>query len=162
MTPAVRAWVGLGGNTGDPLAALPAAFAALRQLPDTGVLATSKLYRTPAWGLAAQPDFINAAALLETKLAAASLMQHLLDIEHRFGRERRERWGPRILDLDLLLYGDEVINAPGLKVPHPHVHERAFALIPMLEIDPDVRIPGHGSARDALAALACEGIQAVG
>ncbi|MDB6163654.1 MAG: folK [Xanthomonadaceae bacterium] len=159
---AARAWVGLGGNTGEPLATLPAAFDALEQLPDTHVLATSRLYRTPAWGLALQPDFINAVALLETELSARALLDRLLGIERAFGRVRRERWGPRILDLDLLLYGDAVIDEPGLRVPHPHLHERAFALVPMVEIDPAVLIPRQCSARQALAALASEGIQAVG
>jgi 2-amino-4-hydroxy-6-hydroxymethyldihydropteridine diphosphokinase len=157
-----RAWIGLGGNTGDPVATLRAATAQLDTLPGSRVLLRSKLYRTPAWGVVAQPDFVNGVVLLETTLDARGLLDGLLAIERAFGRERRERWGPRSLDLDLLLYGDSVIDLPGLHVPHPHLHERAFVLLPMIEIAPDVEIPGRGRARDALAMLASEGIEAVG
>jgi 2-amino-4-hydroxy-6-hydroxymethyldihydropteridine diphosphokinase len=158
----VHAWVGLGGNVGDAMATLRAATRALDSLPLTRLLRASRLYRTPAWGLRAQADFINAVALLETSLGARDLLDRMLDIERAFGRERRERWGPRVLDLDLLLYGDEVIDEPGLHVPHPHLHERAFALLPLLDVTPDAAIPRRGPAREALSALACEGIQAVG
>jgi 2-amino-4-hydroxy-6-hydroxymethyldihydropteridine diphosphokinase len=122
----MRAWVGLGGNTGDPVATLRAAFTAIAALPETELLRQSSLYRTPAWGPVAQPDYINAVGLLETRLDAGELLAGLLEIERAFGRLRLERWGPRSLDLDLLLYGDEVIDVPGLRVPHPHLHERAF------------------------------------
>lgn len=158
----VRAWIGLGGNVGDPPATLRAALLQLDALADTQLLRASRLYRTPAWGMAAQPDFVNAVALLDTMLGARALLEGMLGVERAFGRERRERWGPRVLDLDLLLYGDAVIDEPGLRIPHPHLHERAFALLPLLEIDPDASIPGRGPARDALAALAYEGIEAVG
>jgi 2-amino-4-hydroxy-6-hydroxymethyldihydropteridine diphosphokinase len=157
-----RAWVGLGGNVGDAIATVHAAIEALARLPDTRLLRASRLYRTPAWGVSEQADFINAVALLETSLGPRALLDRLLGIERSFGRERRERWGPRILDLDLLLHGDDVIDEPGLHVPHPHLHERAFALLPLLEISPDATIPQRGPVRDALSALACEGIQAVG
>jgi len=157
-----RAWVGLGGNVGDAVATVRAAIEALSRLPGTRLLRTSRLYRTPAWGIRDQPDFINAVALLETSLGPRALLEHLLEIERAFGRERRERWGPRILDLDLLLQGDQVIDEPGLHVPHPHLHERAFALLPLLDVSPDIVIPLQGRARDALSALACEGIEAVG
>jgi len=158
----VRAWVGLGGNVGDPVATLRASLEALSRLPATQLLRTSRLYRTPAWGVPDQADFINAVALLDTALDPRALLDGMLGIERAFGRERRERWGPRILDLDLLLYGDGVIDQPGLRVPHPHLHERAFALLPLLDVSPDAVIPQRGPARDALSALACEGIQAVG
>lgn len=162
MSTPVLAWVGLGGNVGDPVATMRAAMDALSKLPETELLRASRLYRTPAWGVREQADFINAVVLLRTALGPRDLLEHMLDIERGYGRERRERWGPRILDLDLLLYGDEVIEAPGLRVPHPHLHERAFALLPLLDVSPDATIPRRGSARDALSALACEGIQAVG
>jgi 2-amino-4-hydroxy-6-hydroxymethyldihydropteridine diphosphokinase len=162
VTTPVQASVGLGGNVGDAIATLHSALQALAVLPQTRILRTSRLYRTPAWGVANQPDFVNAATLLETSLSARALLDGLLEVERRFGRERRERWGPRILDLDLLLYADAIIDIPGLRVPHPHLHERAFALLPLLEITPDAVIPGRGPARDALSALACEGIEAVG
>lgn len=158
----MRASVGLGANTGDAIGTVRAAMDALAQLPGTRLIRRSPLYRTPAWGPIAQPDFINAVALLDTSLDASSLLEGLLGIERDFGRIRAERWGPRSLDLDLLLYGEAVIDEPGLHVPHPHLHERAFMLVPLLDTDPDAVIPGHGTARQALAALASDGIQAVG
>ena len=162
MSAPVHAWVGLGGNVGDAIATVHAALDALARLPGTRLLRASRLYRTPAWGVREQADFINAVALLETSLSPRMLLQRMLEIERSFGRERRERWGPRVLDLDLLMYGDDVIDEPGLHVPHPHLHERAFALLPLLDVSPDATIPRHGSARDALSPLACEGIEAVG
>jgi 2-amino-4-hydroxy-6-hydroxymethyldihydropteridine diphosphokinase len=158
----VLACVGLGGNTGDPVATVRAAFAALGGLPETQLLKQSSLYRTPAWGPVAQPDFINAVALLDTRMDAAALLSALLDVERAFGRQRGERWGPRTLDLDLLLYGDWRIDKPGLRVPHPHLHERAFMLVPLLDVDPEATIPGVGRAADALALLASGGIEVVG
>jgi len=159
------ACVGLGANLGDAAATVRAAQQALGGLPGTRLLAASRLYRTPAWGKTAQPDFINAAALLETALPARALLDGLLAIERRFGRTRAadgsDRWGARTLDLDLLLYGDEVIDEPGLHVPHPHLHERAFALVPLLEIAADILIPGQGSARDALSRLDSSAIEAI-
>jgi 2-amino-4-hydroxy-6-hydroxymethyldihydropteridine diphosphokinase len=156
------AWVGLGGNVGDAVATVRAAIEELSRLPATRLLRASRLYRTPAWGVREQADFINAVVLLETSLGPRALLERMLDVERSFGRERRERWGPRVLDLDLLLHGDDVIDEPGVRVPHPHLHERAFALVPLLDVSPDATIPRHGPARDILSALACEGIQAVG
>ena len=157
MEAPVVAAVGLGGNVGDSARILQQALAALRALPRSRLLAASPLYRTPAWGVEAQPDFSNAAAALETRLPAVALLDALLRIERDFGRIRAadgsDRWGPRILDLDLLLYGDAVIEAPGIRVPHPHLHARAFALVPLLDVLPGARIPGRGYARDALAEL---------
>jgi 2-amino-4-hydroxy-6-hydroxymethyldihydropteridine diphosphokinase len=158
----VQAAVGLGGNVGDAISTVRLAMQALAEIPGSQLIRSSRLYRTPAWGVRDQADFVNAVALLETSLTARDLLDALLAVERRFGRERRERWGPRILDLDLLLYADEMLDVPGLHVPHPHLHERAFALLPLLEIAPDARIPGRGPAREALSALACEGIEAVG
>lgn len=165
MSPtAVTAYVGLGGNLGDAAATLRAAFAALDALPRTRLLRASRLYRTPAWGRRDQPDFVNAAAALETGLPPRDLLGALLDIERDFGRDRSDedaRWGPRTLDLDLLLYGEDVIDAPGLRVPHPHLHERAFVLVPLLEIAPELVIPGHGALRTAHDAVASAGIEAL-
>jgi 2-amino-4-hydroxy-6-hydroxymethyldihydropteridine diphosphokinase len=149
MTMAVRACIGLGGNVGDVAATLQAAFDALDRLPGTRLLARSRLYRTAAWGNEAQPEFLNAAALVETTLAPRAFLDELLAIERAFGRERRERWGPRTLDLDLLLYGDAVVDVPGLHVPHPYLHERAFVLRPLADVAPDALVPGHGTV-DAL------------
>ena len=160
----MQAWIGLGGNLGDAVATLHAALQELDGLPQTRLVRASKLYRTPAWGVAEQPDFVNAAALLDTRLPPRDLLDALLGIERAFGRERRdeERWGPRVLDLDLLLYDSAVIDEPGLRVPHPHLHERAFALLPLVEITPDAFIPGIGPARDALRTLDSSAIEDVG
>jgi 2-amino-4-hydroxy-6-hydroxymethyldihydropteridine diphosphokinase len=155
--------IGLGANLGDPVATLREAIVALGHLPDTALLRASRLYRTPAWGRTAQPDFINAVALVETACQARELLDALLATERSFGRVRieGERWGPRVLDLDLLLFGDDVIDAPGLRVPHPHLHERAFALLPLCDVWPDATIPGIGLARDRAAAMAVDGIEAL-
>lgn len=153
--------VGLGANLGDAVATIRAAIDALARLPDTHLLQASRLYRTPAWGVIAQPDFINAVAVLDTGLPARALLDALLDIERAGGRVRidGERWGPRTLDLDVLLYGDSIIEEPGLRVPHPYLHERAFALLPLLDAWPDAVIPGIGPARDCEAAMAADGIE---
>ena len=160
----VRAFVGLGGNVGDVAEAFASAAARIDDLPGTQLLRVSRRYRTPAWGMAAQPDFLNAVAMLETRLPARELLDALLAIERAHGRDRgtETRWGPRTLDLDLLLYGGATIDEPGLRVPHPHLHERAFALRPLLDIAPGISIPGHGLARDLPAAMAAGGIEAVG
>ena len=155
--------IGLGANLGDAAATLRDALAELDRLPGIDLLRTSRLYRTPAWGRTDQPDFINAVVLVETGLQARELLDALLATERSFGRVRidGERWGPRVLDLDLLLFGDAVIDAPGLRVPHPHLHERAFALLPLLDAWPDAAIPGVGLARDSAAAMAVDGIEAL-
>src|SRR5688500_20215659 len=128
---------------------------ALDVLPQTRLLRASRLYRSRAWGVETQPDFINAVAMLESRLPARTLLDELLAIERAHGRDRNAetRWGPRTLDLDLLLHGEAVIDEPGLRVPHPHLHERAFALLPLVDVAPDALIPGIGPARDALRAL---------
>lgn len=163
MSVAEVAFVGLGSNLGDSAAILRGAFEALAALPGTRLLRASSLYRTPAWGVTAQPDFVNAAAMLETTRAPQALLRAMLAIEREAGRDRREdgsdRWGPRTLDLDLLLYGQHCLDEPGLRLPHPHLHQRAFALLPLLEIAPDAQIPGIGPARDALAQIEIGDIQ---
>ena len=161
---AALACVGLGGNVGDVAQTLTDALAALDALPETRLSSASRLYRTPAWGRLDQPAFLNAAAVLETRLPARELLEQLLAVEQRFGRERATadaRWGPRTLDLDLLLYGGHVLDEPGLRVPHPHLHERAFALVPLAEIAAGFAIPGRGTVRSALAALDAGGIEAI-
>jgi len=154
MSAPVLAAIGLGGNLGDAAATLREAMRALDELPGTRLLRASPLYRTPAWGNTAQPDFANAAALVETTLAARELLDALLELERRFGRRREPgaQWGPRTLDLDLLLYGDAVLDEPGLRVPHPHLHERAFALLPLSRIAPDAMVHGRGRVAALLAA----------
>ncbi len=155
MSASVLACIGLGGNLGDAAATLTAAAQRLAQVQQTQLIRVSRLYRTPAWGNQAQPDFINAVALVRTSLPAPALLDALLGIERAFGRDRsrEQRWGPRTLDLDLLLYGDRTIDIEGLQVPHPRLHERAFALVPLIEVAPDAVIPGRGQARDAVSAL---------
>ena len=158
----VLASVGLGGNLGDAATTIANAFDALAGLPKTRLLRRSRLYRTPAWGMTAQPDFVNAAAIIATGLSASDLLMQLLRIERQAGRDRSapsERWGPRVLDLDLLLYGDATIAQDGLRIPHPHLHERAFVLVPLAEIAPDAIVPGRGRVDALLANIDREGIQ---
>jgi 2-amino-4-hydroxy-6-hydroxymethyldihydropteridine diphosphokinase len=142
----VRAYVALGSNLGDPLATVQAAFAALRTLPETELAAASSLYRSAPVGLKNQPDFINAVAALRTRLGADALLDQLFAIEARFGRQRAFHHAPRTLDLDLLLYGGETRGTARLTLPHPRMHERAFVLLPLVEIAPEAVIPGHGPA----------------
>lgn len=164
MSDAQVAYIGLGSNVGDSIQALRAAIDALGDLPGTRLLRASRLYRTPAWGRRDQPDFVNAVAALDTRLDARALLDALLALERTFGRDRggeSERWGPRTLDLDLLLYGETTIDQPGLHVPHPHLHERAFVLVPLTEIAPEAVIPGRGTVRAVRDAVADDGIQAL-
>lgn len=158
----VLALVGMGGNVGDVSATFESAFAALTRLPDSRLLRRSSLYRTPAWGPIAQSDFLNAVALVETGLAPDALLAHLLGIERDHGRERGDtRWGPRTLDLDLLVHGDHIVARDGLTLPHPHLHERAFVLVPAAEVAPDMLVPGGGRIDKLLAALDCSDINRV-
>lgn len=155
--------VGLGANLGDAVATLRDAIAELARMPGTSLVRASRLYRTPAWGRTEQPDFINAVALVETGMPPRDLLDGLFAIERAFGRIRLdgERWGPRTLDLDLLLYGEETIDEPGLRVPHPHLHERAFALLPLAEVAPQMAIPGIGMVDAIAAGMAADGIEAL-
>ena len=136
--------MGLGSNLEDPVRQVLSALEALGRLPHTRVNARSSLYRSAPVGRLDQPDFINAVAELETGLSARALLEGLLAVEAGHGRTRSTPNAPRTLDLDLLLVGDEIISEPGLEVPHPRMHERAFVLLPLSEIDPDVRVPGRG------------------
>ena len=143
-----RAYIGVGANMGDREATIRAAVTAL-----SGVVAVSQLRETDPVGVVDQPSFLNGAVVLETELSPRELLDALLAVEREHGRERRERWGPRTIDLDLLLYGDETIDEPGLTVPHPRLHERRFALEPLLDLDPELAIPGRGRVVDVLAGL---------
>ncbi|MCK6383085.1 MAG: 2-amino-4-hydroxy-6-hydroxymethyldihydropteridine diphosphokinase [Rhodocyclaceae bacterium] len=142
----VRAYVALGSNLGEPLATVQAAFAALHGLPQTRLAAASSFYRSAPIGLKNQPDFINAVAALDTTLDAEALLDALFDIEARFGRRRDFHHAPRTLDLDLLLHGAETRASARLSLPHPRLHERAFVLLPLLELDAGIVIPGRGPA----------------
>jgi 2-amino-4-hydroxy-6-hydroxymethyldihydropteridine diphosphokinase len=150
MPETVVACVALGSNLDDPRAQVERGFDELKGLPQTTLRARSRLYRTPPWGMPDQPDFVNAVARLETALPPRALLDALLGIEIRAGRVRGMRNGPRILDLDLLLYGDRIIDQPGLVVPHPRLHERAFVLRPLADVAPDVEIPGRGRVGELL------------
>ena len=150
----VHAWIGLGGNLAESARTLHAVLAELGQVPGCRLLRHSSFYRTAPWGMQDQPDFINAVAELATRLSADALLQQLLAIERRHGRERSgPRWGPRLIDLDLLTYGDCEIDLEGLQVPHPRIAERAFVLLPLAELAPQLEIPGQGRVIELLKAL---------
>ncbi|MEP7101263.1 MAG: 2-amino-4-hydroxy-6-hydroxymethyldihydropteridine diphosphokinase [Burkholderiales bacterium] len=153
MSLPTRVFVGLGANLGDLPAAIERAFEALGQIPCTRMLARSSLY-VSAPRDAAGPDYLNAVAELRSSQSAAELLMHLQAIEQRHGRERPYRNAPRTLDLDLLLYGDEQIATAALTVPHPRLHERAFVLLPLAEIAPQLVIPGLGALHDLLPQVA--------
>ncbi len=148
MSAAVHAAIALGSNLDDPEAQVRRAFDEIAALPGTRLEARSPLYRTAPVGYLEQPDFVNACALVETTLEPQALLEGLLAIEQRHGRVRAMRDGPRTLDLDLVLYGERTIAEPGLIVPHPRAHERAFVLRPLVDVWPDAVIPGHGRAAD--------------
>ncbi len=143
-SPVVTAFVALGSNLDDPPGQIRRALQALAALPGTWLVGSSSLYRNPPTGVLDQPDFVNAAAEIETRLAARELLEHLLAIERAHGRVRAVPGGPRTLDLDLLLYGGLAVREPGLVVPHPRMHDRAFVLVPLAEIAPGVLVPGRG------------------
>jgi 2-amino-4-hydroxy-6-hydroxymethyldihydropteridine diphosphokinase len=149
----VLAYVGLGANLGNPAVQLQAALKALGQLPETQLLAASPCYRTPAIGPAGQPDYCNAVAQLATTLAPQTLLEALLEIEIQAGRVRGERWGARVLDLDLLLHGDSVCQTATLTLPHPQIQHRNFVLKPLADLSPALIIPGLGRVQDLLAQL---------
>jgi len=150
-----RAYVGLGANLGDREGTLRSAVELLDAERDVSVVAVSQLRETEPVGLVEQPAFLNGAAALDTDLSPAELVRVLLDVERRLGRTREgPRWGPRIVDLDLLVHGDAVVDEPGVTVPHPRLAERLFALEPLLELAPDLVIPDVGPVREALARLA--------
>lgn len=135
----IRAYIGLGSNVGDRLANLVAAVAALA-VKGVEIVQVSSIYETDPVG-PAQEDFLNAAAAVNTELSAQDLVTTLKSIEQEIGREEAPRWGPRVIDMDLLLYGDQVIDEPGLTVPHAELTNRAFAMVPVLELGPDLELP---------------------
>ena len=140
----MRAFVGLGSNLGDREAQIRLALDALRHIPDTRVVRVSSIYDTEPVGEVHQPSFLNAVAQLDTQLSARQLLWNLQLIERRLGRVRAQRWGPRTIDLDLLLFGDLVLDEPDLKIPHPELTRRAFVLVPLVELDPLLVHPESG------------------
>ena len=155
------AYVGMGANLGEPRAQLLAAWEAMALLPQTRAIARSSLYRSAPIGYEEQPDFLNCVAKLDTDLEPRALLWHLQRIERDLGRARSFRNAPRAIDLDLLLYGSVAIEAPDLVLPHPRMHERAFVLEPLVELDPGVSIPGRGSAAQLRQACAGQRIERV-
>jgi 2-amino-4-hydroxy-6-hydroxymethyldihydropteridine diphosphokinase len=137
-----RVYLSLGGNLGDPAKAMGAALRMLDADAATKVVAVSSLYRTPPWGKLDQPDFLNAAAEIATGLSPRGLLDLCLESERKLKRVREERWGPRLVDIDILAFGDRAIHESGLDLPHPRMLERAFVLVPLAEIAPDFSIGG--------------------
>ncbi len=155
----IRAFVGLGSNLGDREATILRALARLQEEPELLVVRVSKLRETDPVGYVDQPQFLNGVVQLETELPASDLLTRLLTIERELGRTRGEGppLGPRTIDLDLLLYGEEIISQEGLQVPHPRMHERRFVLEPLAEVAPDLLIPGHGPVETLVAELESPG-----
>ena len=147
------AYVGLGANIGPREVTLLRAVDLLAEADDVEVLAVSQLRETDPVGIVDQPRFLNGAVRIDTSLPPRELLELLLGIEQSLGRVREERWGPRTVDLDLLVYGDLTVDEPGLRVPHPRLHERRFALEPLAELDPELVIPGRGRVDELLAKL---------
>jgi 2-amino-4-hydroxy-6-hydroxymethyldihydropteridine diphosphokinase len=150
-----RAYVGLGSNLGDRESTIRSAVAELDAAEDIDVVAVSTLVDTEPVGYLDQPRFLNGVAALDTGRSPEALLELLLDVEARFGRDRAAvpAQGPRTLDLDLLLYGDVEIDEPGLRIPHPRLHERAFVLGPLAELEPGLEVPGKGPIQTLLAGL---------
>ena len=147
-----RAYLALGSNVGDRLLNLERAVRHLNAAPGLRVLRSSRVYETAPVG-PVQPDYLNAVVEVETMLRPRSLLEACLGVEAAMGRVRAERWGPRIVDVDVLTFGDEQIDEPGLRIPHPRLHERLFALEPLLELDPALVLPGRGPLAEIVAGL---------
>lgn len=152
-----RVFLGLGGNLGDPAAAMAAALRIIDADRGTKVVAVSSIYRTPPWGKTDQPDFLNAVAELRTSHSPRALLALGLDAELALKRERRERWGPRIIDIDILLFGDRTVHEASLDIPHPRMFERGFVLVPLAEIAHDLRV-GAKTVSQHLAVIDSSGI----
>ena len=156
----ISAYLGLGGNLGDPASTMAAALQLLDEDEAISVEQVSSLYRTKPWGKVDQPDFLNCAARIRTSLQPSELLKICLEVEHELKRERRERWGPRLIDIDVLLYGKTTIREDDLEIPHPRMAGRAFVLVPLLEIEPEILIDGRRGA-DLLAAIGSDGVEKV-
>jgi len=156
----MQVWLGLGSNQRHPAARLSEALDYLGRVDGISVTATSSFYRTPPWGDEEQDDFINAVSSIETSLAPLALLAETQAIETRIGRRQSSRpWGPRVIDIDLLLYGDLTCSLDGLEIPHPYMHERAFVLVPLAELNASLEVPGHGRVGDLLRTIDCRDIR---
>jgi 2-amino-4-hydroxy-6-hydroxymethyldihydropteridine diphosphokinase len=151
-------FLGLGSNLAHPDWQVQSAMPEIDEIPDVGLVRISSLYQTSPVGMVEQPHFVNAVVQVETTLSPHDLLRNLLDIEERHARVRKEKNGPRTLDLDILIFNEWRINDGKLTTPHPRMHERAFVLVPLLEIAPEVYIPGKGYAKDFLARLGAGGV----
>lgn len=138
-------YIGLGSNQGDKIKNLRDALCAIKSIDDINITKVSSLYLSEPWGNPNQPEFINQVAEIETELTPWELLDHLQKIEIKMGRQRSEKWGPRLIDLDILLYGSEELNAPELTIPHPYMRERLFVLLPLQEINAELIFPGDGA-----------------
>ncbi len=150
-SPDIAAYIGLGSNLDQPVRQVQSALTELQRLPATQMAAHSSLYRSAPVGPQDQPDFINAVALLHTRLSAEQLLDQLQSLEHQHQRVRTQQWGPRTLDLDILLYGDQQISSERLQIPHPFLPERSFVLYPLAEIAPRLQLPDGSSLQSLLA-----------
>ncbi|MBE3588464.1 MAG: 2-amino-4-hydroxy-6-hydroxymethyldihydropteridine diphosphokinase [Thermoanaerobacteraceae bacterium] len=155
----VVAYIGLGSNMGGKKANLKAALELLGRVPGVRLLRVAPFYRTDPVGYTDQDWFVNTVAEVETTLSPRELLAACLDIENRLGRVRDIRWGPRVIDLDLLLYNGQVIDEPGLVVPHPRMHERAFVVVPLADLVPELVIPGRGKVSKLLAVVGRQGVE---
>jgi len=152
------AYVGIGSNLDEPATQIRKAFASLQALPDSGFARCSPLYRSAPMGPSDQPDFVNAAAVILTRLEPHDLLRRLQAIENARGRRRdTARWGPRVLDLDLLVLGSLVVDEPDLRIPHPGIAERNFVLFPLADLAPNLHVPGRGSVQKLLAEIGTAG-----
>lgn len=157
-----RAFVGLGSNLAEPAERLQEAVERLTAVAGTRLLACSRYYRSPPWGPVTQPDFLNAVAELASVLPAVDLLAELLEVERAMGRQRLQRWGPRVIDLDLLdIEGEVTASHAALTLPHPRLHERAFVLLPWAEIAGDYRVGGRVSVAELLSRVDCSGVSPV-
>jgi len=158
----MRAYIGLGSNLGDGPELIKAAIRTLERYDSISIKGMSSLYRTAPWGFEDQADFTNAVAEVETDLEPLELLRLLLKVEAGMGRDRNvDHWGPRVMDLDLLMYGDIALATPELELPHPRMHQRKFVLVPLLELNADVNIPGVGAAQNCLAGVAKQRVEKI-
>lgn len=155
----VQVYVGLGSNLDDPAGQLQRAIYELAEIPATHLISCSGFYRSVPLGPSDQPKYLNAVARLETSLSPLTLLDELQRIENAHGRKRTLRWGARTLDLDLLLFGTQIIDSPRLQVPHPEIPERNFVLYPLQEIAPDLEIPGKGTLGELIESCSPEGLE---
>jgi 2-amino-4-hydroxy-6-hydroxymethyldihydropteridine diphosphokinase len=157
----MQVYIGLGSNLADPEMQVRSALNELKNIADTELLQSSSLYKSPPMGPQDQPDYINAVALCETELAPLDFLAALQAIEQQHGRVRNRHWGERTLDLDLLVYGQEIVELPGLTIPHPGIAERAFVLYPMAEIAPNIIVPKFGAISELVANCPLDGLQRI-